>query len=59
MATEHTFRRALRELGYRIRRHGNAFDLIDLHGEYIVLEDSTIENIAEYIAYTHFPPPGR
>lgn len=55
--TERTYRKALKELGYRLHKHGEKYDLIDLKGNFLVLGDSTIEDIAEHVMQIHFPVP--
>lgn len=47
-------------MGYRLRKRRGVdlFDLIDISKNYLVLADSTIEDIAAHIADLHFPAPG-
>lgn len=55
--TERTYRKALKEFGYRLHKHGDKYDLIDLKGNFLVLGDSSIEDIAEHVMQIHFPAP--
>ena len=58
--TEKSFRRSIAPLGYSLHKHRGAdlFDLIDLKGNFLVLGDATLEQIAEHVAALHFPAKG-
>ena len=56
--TKQSFRRNLRAMGYRLHKHGDLYDLIDIKGNFLILGNSTIEDIAEHIMQLHFPAPG-
>lgn len=57
MASERTFRRTLKELGYRLHKHGDLYDLIDTSKNFLVVGDTSLEQIAAHVADLHFPAP--
>ena len=58
--TARTFRRSIAPLGYRLHKHRGAdlFDLIDLKGNFLVLGDVTLEQIAAHVVAIHSPAKG-
>lgn len=56
--SERTFRQTVKGLGYRLRKHGDKYDLIETNTGEVKVKDSTLEDMAEWVAYTHFTPPG-
>lgn len=51
---EKSFRKNLKGMGYRLHRHGDTFDLIDIKGDSLIMEDASLSDIAEHVFRTHF-----
>ncbi len=48
--TERSFRRAIAALGYRLHKHGAAYDLIDLRQNALIASGLSLAEAAEWIA---------